>query len=87
MSPGGVLEILPALPLHSLIDLDKYKQRPPQCTRGHQTAAMSGIHSPLHEFTSVQDRQEEEEEAVDLYVKTKANIHHAKDLIVLIHFI
>lgn len=42
--------ILPALPLHSLIDLDKYKQRPPQCTRGHQTAAMSGIHSRLHEF-------------------------------------
>lgn len=51
MSPRGVLGgILPALALHSLIDLDKYKQRPPQCTRGHQTAAMSGIHSRLHEL-------------------------------------
>lgn len=67
MSPGGILGgFLPASLLHSLIDLDKYKQRPPQCTRGHQTAAMSGIHSPLHDFTSVQaTREEDEEEAVD----------------------
>lgn len=43
---------------YSLIDLDKYKQRPPhlplhpQCTRGHQTVAMSSIHSHISPFRS-----------------------------------